>query len=758
MSSQPTSTPPRQLVFGPFAFDEATAELHKHGVRVRLEGQPLQILAALIRQPGQVVTRDEFQQQLWKGGTFVDFDHGLNAAMNRLRQALGDSADQPRYIETLPGRGYRFVATVQAAAGKPVLVMASAPGSREIEPVAPPISPAPVIGHKERKAWPRWIIAAGVIAGLVGGYLAANRPQAESGPQPLQFSISPPDGYALEAGSSRQTFALSPDGARLAFSAMDASGTFQTFIRDLDSHESRPLPNSIGSYTVFWAPDGRSLFMTKRGSLQRTSLEGDSYQVICDTPPIMLTAALLATNLLISGRSTNFMVPVSGGTPQAMKELYPWPQVLPDGKHVLYTGFDSRLGRHRARVVKFGEPDTAKDLLETDSRTMYAPSVLTPKTGYLMSVRAGNILAHPFDPSSLRVLGEPLAVVSQTYSFFPTGAADFSVSNNGMLAYKRYLSRSQLAWVSRGGEVVNTIGPPNVNLKQARLSPDGKMIATPIFDVTRGVNDMWIIDAGTGAARRTIVGRGLVDNPVWSPDSSKLAFSRAYDGPPKLILRGIGERDGDEPLPQDYFQAPSDWSHDGRFIAYTNTGFAQYNELKGDVWLIDMARNRKVVHLINTPFYEANPAFSPDSRWLAFTSDESGRSELYVQAFEAGESPRLAGERHLVSRQGASCLRWARDGKELFYLAWDGRLYAVPITLSPKLMIGEPAPLFKISTEARAAVHSLVGFDVSADRQRLLVPIVTSTEKSEIVVMQNWEAELQHRRRISQSAVAGLNN
>ena len=201
-------------------------------------------------------------------------------------------------------------------------------------------------------------------------------------------------------------------------------------------------------------------------------------------------------------------------------------------------------------------------------------------------------------------------------------------------------------------------------------------------------------------------GAALVDNPVWAPDSRKLAFSRAYDGPPKLFLRGIGERDADEPLPQDYFQMPSDWSRDGRFIAYTNTGFAINNELKGDVWLIDMARNRKVVHLISTPFHEANPAFSPDGRWLAFTSDESGRSEVYVQAFEAGESPRLAGERHLVSRHGASCLRWARDGKELFYLAWDGRLYAVPITLSPKLKIGEPAPLFTISTEARAAMHS----------------------------------------------------
>src|SRR5258708_11619897 len=144
MSSQPTASPPRRLGFGPFAFDETSGELRKHGVRVRLEGQPLQILSALIRQPGQVVTREEFQNQLWKSGTFVDFDHGLNAAMNRLRQILGDAADQPRYIETLPGRGYRFIAPVQEIVPKPVLVMVPAPACVEAEPAAR--APPPVDG------------------------------------------------------------------------------------------------------------------------------------------------------------------------------------------------------------------------------------------------------------------------------------------------------------------------------------------------------------------------------------------------------------------------------------------------------------------------------------------------------------------------------------------------------------------------------------------------------------------------------------
>jgi len=178
------------------------------------------------------------------------------------------------------------------------------------------VGPAPpIVSPTNKKARPLWIVAAVLIAGVVAGYLAANRPLARSGsPTPtLQFSIFPPDGYALEAGSSRQTFALSPDGARLAFTAMNESGAFQTFIRDLDGHESRPLANSNYSYTVFWAPDGRSLFQTVLGSVRRSALEGDSYQVICNTPPLMLTGAVLAQNLLISGRSTSYIVPVAGG-------------------------------------------------------------------------------------------------------------------------------------------------------------------------------------------------------------------------------------------------------------------------------------------------------------------------------------------------------------------------------------------------------------------------------------------------------------
>jgi Tol biopolymer transport system component len=240
----------------------------------------------------------------------------------------------------------------------------------------------------------------------------------------------------------------------------------------------------------------------------------------------------------------------------------------------------------------------------------------------------------------------------------------------------------------------------------------------------------------------------LRDAPVWSPDSTKLAFAHAGDATPlKVHVRGLEEKDAEEAMPAADFQMPTDWSPDGRFVAFVNTGFPRSaNETQSDVWLFDLARDRKPVPLLNTRFHETNPAFSPDGKWLAFTSNESGRPEVYVQAFRSGDAPSMVGERHLVSSAGALAVRWRRDGRELFYLGFDGRVHAVPVKLSPRLYFGPATALFTISTEARAAIHSVLGFDVSADGSRFVIPVVSSLKPPSIVVVQNWEALLPHKR------------
>jgi eukaryotic-like serine/threonine-protein kinase len=445
---------------------------------------------------------------------------------------------------------------------------------------------------------------------------------------------------------------------------------------------------------------------------------------------------------------TTYWAPPSGGTPEPLKELYRWPQVLPGGQHLLYVNPESQAGRHRARVTALNEPGSAKDVIESDSRVLYTASLRNPGAGYLMYLRAGNLLAQPFDRRSLRITGEAMPVVKNVYSFRPTGGADFSVSNSGAVAYQSFSSRSQLVWVDRQGRQIGSAGPANVNVKSGRISPDGRKLATAIYNVDRGAQNLWVVDLESNAIRELTAQSGARDAPVWSPDSKKLAFLHASVGKvPQVNLRDAGENDLEEAIAPGDFQMPTDWSPDGRFIVFANTAAARLSsDVQSDVFLFDLAQGRKVIPILSTRFHEANAAFSPDGKWLTFTSTESGRAEVYVQAFESTGVPRVTGERHLVTRSGAQALRWRRDGKELFYLAFDGRVYAVSTKLSRKPEFGPATPLFTISTEARAAIHSVLGFDVSPDGERFLIPAVTSKEGPTLVVMQNWETALPEQR------------
>src|SRR6266851_4183093 len=735
MATQPNSAP--KVNFGPFEYDDLTGDLSKYGTSIRLHGKPLKILSVLVNQRGQIITRDELQRHLWEGTTFVDFEQGLNSAVNKLRQTLGDSADQPRYVETLPGRGYRFIAPVGRASTTTILEL----------PAPVRIEPKP---GKQSRPWLPFVAGAALAVMAGGGYWLSRHPKDLADPPKLtKLAVLPPDGFALEGAASRQPFALSPDGARLAFTAMDSSGQFSLFLRDFNSLEPRLVSGSEGAHTVFWPADGRSLYLTAKGKFLRMPLEGEGHVLLADSPSFMCSGAWLSPKrILLDSFKASYLVSPSGGPLERLKEIYLWPQMLPDGEHVLYVRWDARAGRHRAHVLRLSDFSATKDLIETDSRVLYSPSMVTPGTGYLMYVRAGNLLAYPFDPRSLRVTGEAMPVATGVYSFAKTGAADFSVSNNGAIAYQSYVSRSQLVWVDREGHQLATIGPSNINVKSARLSPDGRRLATAIYEVERGEQDLWIFDVKTNSGRRLTAEPAIRDAPVWSPDSRTLAFLHQADGNfPKVHVRGLGEKDAEEAMLQAAdFQAPTDWSPDGRFVAFVNTGFPRLaNETQGDVWVFDLARDRKPVPLLNTRFHEANPAFSPDGKWLAFTSDESGRPEVYIQAFQTTESPSVVGERYLVSRDGALALRWRRDGRELFYLGFDGRVQAVPVKLSPKPEFGPATPLFTISTEARAAIHSVLGFDVSADGQRFVIPVVSSAEGPSIVVVQNWEALLPYK-------------
>ena len=728
-STLPQSSRPPKVAFGPFEFDPASGELRKHGYKVKLPGQPGEILSLLITHPGEVVTREDLRIRLWPGISSGNFEHGVNAAVNKLRQVLGDTASEARYIETLPGLGYRFVAPISPASG----------GVVELVPARAALTPEP---QPSRRRLVAWAGAGAALVVLLVFWVAGQR-------SPVSFKaarvlVSPPKGYYLEAGGVRQSFALSPDGERIAFTAKDTSGEFRVFLRDFSEPESRSVTDGEGGYSVVWSPDGQSLLFTSKGKLRRVGVNASVSQVVSDSTPYFSSAIPWGSGrLLVSNHRNSGVIPSSGGPPHAIDQWYSWAQLLPGGRDFLYTIDDPQLGSMRARIAATGGSEQGVEVVQSDSRVQYTGS-LRSNGGYLVYLRAGTLLAQPFDLAGRRVTGDPKAIARHVTSFGYSGAADFSVSSRGVLAYQSFDSRSQFIWVDRTGKRLSAASPAAINASYLRLSPDGHWLATAVFDVERGVTDIWLYDTRTGAGRKAISGPGISHLPVWSPDSRRLVYlwDRSW---PRLALSSLDGTPDPEPMPNTGFMAPTDWSPDGRFILYNNSALPAITQrFPSDVFAIDMARGRKVIPLLKTQFFENGAVFSPDGKWLAFLSDESGKAEIYVQAIDRGDdSLRVTGERFLISREGAQCLRWRKDARELYYLGLDGQVYAVPLALRPAAVhAGKPEALFMIDAEARSTLHSVVSFDVSADGSRFVIPSITPGEISALVVLQDWESQV----------------
>ncbi len=416
--------------------------------------------------------------------------------------------------------------------------------------------------------------AALVAAGIMAGYLAgASRSSLPAAGQPrLRFTVSPPEGRVVHPPSSRQSFALSPDGTHLAFSAMNEGGGYDLFVRELNSLESRPVPNSTGAYNIFWAPDSQSLFFAAFGKLRRFPLRGGGgLQILGDVPSFLFSGAAVGRErFLIGGRRFSGVLDAASATLSPVKQDYNWPQLLPGGRHVLDATFGSN-GRRRARITRLEDGAVVRELMEVQSRVEFAPSGSRAGGGYLLYVQAGNLLAQPFDSSAMRTTGNPVPIANGIYLFSPTGAADFSVSQTGVLAYQPLRLRSQLAGVDRQGRVLDALTPGSWGLRSARLSPDGRSVATSIYDLERGVVRLWLFETATKAGRQMAVGDMLEDSAVWSPDSRPLVFGRAREVPSRLFLRDAAGSQPDEALPEAFFQTPTDWSADGRFVAYGAT-------------------------------------------------------------------------------------------------------------------------------------------------------------------------------------------
>jgi serine/threonine-protein kinase len=745
--------------FGTFDLDPNTGELRTGRRRIGLQDQPVRMLVALLERPMELVTRDDLRQVLWPVEVFVDYDNSISKGISKIRDALGDSAEAPRFIETVGRRGYRFIAPVSwdadplsnGSTAPPFSLPAvdsqtgtDRPSSGDEEPTAPDVSSSP-------GRWLPAVKASALLAGAIGlaalGTVIGWYWQPPTAPRLLtRTTISFPPGAQLQ-DLDRPTFALSPDGTRLVIAAV-GGGKRQLYMRSLENMVARPIAGTERAYAPFFSPDSRWIGFLSGGKLQKIPVEGGTPTVLCDAPD-GVGASWSSDDTIIFTPDTHaplWRIKASGGTPHRLTELDPgrkewthrWPHVLPDGKAVLFSHGSG--GATDARImVQSMDGRVRRVLIEGGSYPIYVP------TGHLLYARENTVMAVPFDAQSLEIRGKPVPILDGVAEH-RSGAAHFSVSQPGTLVY---LSKSKvhadqrLVSVDRRG-VARPFQLPPRPYTHPRVSPDGRRV---VMWVPEDQGDMrgtvWIYDIGQDSLRRVTTEANSCC-AVWSPDGLRIGFATAENptsadffvlwqpvngtGPSqRLTKKGTGNL------------GPESWSPDGEVLAVSGV-VPQRDTADMDLWLLRMDGKQQLQPFLTGPGRQAAPAFSPDGRWLAYVTDESGREEVYVRAFPG------SGGQWQVSTDGGREPIWARSGRELFYRIGD-RLMAVPVSLHPSFSTAKARVLFEWPSGSEVDLWR-PNYDVMPGGEQfiMLQSLATSLDTDrEFHVVSEWFNELRQR-------------
>ena len=598
----------------------------------------------------------------------------------------------------------------------------------------PPAPPAP-----SRSRVSALVVALGLglllaTAGLLAGRFL--RPSAPPVRARLLAMAPPPK-------SSFGTFALSPDGRRLAFSAT-TEGRVALWVRDLEAPEPSRLAGTEGAHLPFWSPDGRAIGFFAGGKLRRVDLPGGVVSTICDTgvgsggtwnrDNVIVFSRLGGSGLsrvAASGGEPKVILPVD---PQRQETDYANPFFLPDGRHYLYSVFT---GRRDQRGVYLGSIDGGlrRKIVDGNTNAIYAPG---PRgEGYILFGRGEALVAQGFDALRAETRGEPVPVAAQVamgQDVTAMGRRFVSASQDGLLVLDPSLTRqsSRLAWVDRAGRPA---GPaiPIERPSMLRLSPDGRRFVVSVVDLDSGTGDLWVSDAAGANPARFTFDPANDAMPVWSPDGRRLAWTSNRDGSYDIYAKASsGSGDDVRLLDSDLYKFPTDWSRDGRTLLYR-----QMNERNNlDIWALPIvgAAAGPPVAFVRTEANETAGTFSPDGARVAYASDESGRFEVYVRGFPSGE-----GRRQISAGGGMSPL-WRDDGREIYFQAPDGTLMAAEVQPGPDFDVRPPVPLFAFRP---AAVLTATFYAPSLDGQRFLVSSVADDQSgASLTVILDWTALL----------------
>jgi Tol biopolymer transport system component len=589
-----------------------------------------------------------------------------------------------------------------------------------------------------------WIAAgvsfAGLVAVLALGRGARSVDEAEIAT--YNTSIVLQDELRTSLASPAGRFALSPDGRRLAVVATDLSGRTMLWLRPLDTSVAQPLAGSEDATFPFWSPDSRFIAFVAQNKLKKIDVSGGPPVTICDAD-IAAPGAWNRDNVILftpKGASPLFRVSSGGGTPTPVTTLdvaagdaqHWYPSFLPDGRHFLYFVVGSKQrGMTDPRAINIGSLDAdepSRELVAGGSNAKYA-------NGHIIYLREGTLVAHAFDAERLELRGLPVPLVEevQIAGAGSTGVAGaFSVSDTGLLVYQTgFAVRSQLAWFDRSGARTAALGD-EADYADVSLSPDDSRAAVSILDPSLGSRDVWLYDIARGTRERFTFDRGDDFAPIWArPAGDRLVFSSRRQGAINLYEKPARGGDAEKLLLQDPLgKFASHWSADGRFITYIGGGGII---VRSDLWVLPLSGDRKPYPFVDTTFVESQGQFSPDGRWMAYMSNESGRQEVYVRPFPG------PGDKWLVSSAGGGWPRWRRDGREIFYVARDGTLMAVSVNAAgSSFVVGAGRPLFKVRMRPIVRLDAY-SYEVTADGQRFLMnTFVEEATPPAITLVVNW--------------------
>jgi Tol biopolymer transport system component len=583
--------------------------------------------------------------------------------------------------------------------------------------------------RRERIVWASLVAIVILAAGGIFVWLRDSASSRASLPE-MRLEITTPPRH--DPGS----FAISPDGRRLVFAAT-ADGHSSLWLRAIDTLAAERLAGTEGAIHPFWSPDSRSLGFFASGKLKRLDLGAGTPQTLADAPAGLGGTWNRAGVILFSSRTGTplLRMPASGGDAIAATRIAPaqvahqWPQFLPDGRRFLFVAG----GSADISGTYLGSLDTPETKRLVERPATYA------EPGWLLMVRDGTLVARRFDPGRAELVDDPASIGSPVGAEIGPGQPRgmFSISQTGLLAYSAAAATvTQLTWFDRSGTRLGTLGPRDANaLLDPALAPDGHRVA--VRRTVDGNTDIWLID--DARMTRFTFDPSLEQAPTWSPDGTRIVFSSNRKGRLDLYQKRSNGAGSEEPLLETPLaKGPSAWSPDGRFLLYQTQGL----KTGLDIWVLPLDGERKPFVFVQSSSTERYGQFSPDGRWVAYQSDESGQYDIYVRPFTGADGAANPGAQWQVSTTGGISPRWRRDGKELYYIAPDGTLMAATVTSTGTAFeAGPPSALFQTRIVYGGASPPAVRpeYDVAPDG-RFLINSVAEETTSPIIVIQNWMA------------------